>query len=124
MYKLIAWGTFVMALLAALAYILMGMGVIHPGNLDDGSRPSFFYLIPAGYILMGVLVFFKWRWIRFASAALVALTIIVFYTKYAGQPDVMWSAPGLITKISQVLMLAGLIYLIVKSRPVKNPDVK
>jgi hypothetical protein len=112
-----------MGLVAALAYVLMGAGVIHPGNLDDGSRPSFFYIIPAAYVIMGVFVISRWHWTRFASAAVVALTIIVFYARYADQPDVMWSAPGLITKIAQVLMLAGLIYLIRNSRPDKNANV-
>lgn len=39
---------------------------------------------------------------------------------YADQPDVMFSAPGLITKIAQIFLEAGLIYLIVKSKPVKK----
>jgi hypothetical protein len=42
---------------------------------------------------------------------------------YADQPDVMWSAPGLMTKIAQVLMLAGLIYLIIKQKPIKNSNI-
>jgi hypothetical protein len=124
MYRLVAYGCIAMALVAAIAYVLMGMGIIHPGNLTDEAMPSIFYVIPAAYVIMGILIVSRWRWIKVASAAVVVLTILVFYAKYAGQPDVMWSAPGLITKIAQVLMLAGLIYLIVKSRPVKNPDVK
>jgi hypothetical protein len=124
MYRLVVWGSIAMALIAAIAYILMGMGVIHPGNLSDGSMPSFFYIIPAAYVVMGVLILSRWRWIRIASAAVVAFTILVFYAKYAGQPDVMWSAPGLITKIAQILMLSGLIYLIMKTRPAKNANVK
>ncbi len=120
MYKLVVWGTLAMALVAALAYVLMGMGIIHPGNLADGSMPSFFYVIPAAYVIMGVLVLSRWRWVRITEAVVVIFTIGVFYAKYFNQPDVMWSAPGLITKIAQVLMLTGLIYLLVKSKPVKS----
>jgi hypothetical protein len=120
MYRLVVWGCIAMALIAAIGYILMGVGVIHPGNLSGDNMPSFFYIIPLAYIVMGVLILSRWRWIRIASAVVVALTILVFYTRYAGQPDVMWSAPGLITKIAQIIMLGGLIYLIVKSKPGKS----
>jgi hypothetical protein len=72
---------------------------------------------------MGVLVFSRWRRIRITEAVIVAFTIVVFYAKYISQPDVMWSAPGLITKIAQVLMLAGLIYLIKETKPVAKDPV-
>lgn len=120
MYRLVVWGTFMMALVAALGYVLLGMGVLQAGNLTDDAMPSFFYIIPAAYLLMGVFLFLRWRWIRILEAILVFMTIAVFYAKYISQPDVMWSAPGLITKIAQVLMLAGLIYLLRKTRPMKN----
>jgi hypothetical protein len=124
MYRLVAWGCIAMAVVAALAYILMGLGVLVPGNLDTSEGGSMPYFIGVVYLIMGVLIISKWRWIKIASAAIVLVTIIGFYAMYTDQPDVMWSAPGLITKIAQVLMLAGLIYLIVKSRTPKNADVK
>jgi hypothetical protein len=124
MYRRVVWGCIAMALIAAITYVLMGVGVVHSGNLSGDDMPSFFYIIPAAYVVMGVLILSRWRWIRVASAVVVAFTIVVFYARYAGQPDVMWSAPGLITKIAQVLMLAGLIYLLAKTRPEKNANVK
>jgi hypothetical protein len=124
MYRLIAIGTVLMAIVAAVAYVLMGMGVLQAGNLTDEAMPSFFYIIPAAYVMMGLGVFLRWRWIKVVDAVLVFFTIAVFYARYADQPDVMWSAPGLITKIAQVLMLAGLIYMLVKSKPIKAPEAK
>jgi len=124
MYRLAAWGTFIMALIAAIAYILMGMGVLKAGNLTDDAMPSFFYIIPTAYIIMGVCLFLRWRWVRIAEAVIVFFTIAVFYARYFDQPDVMWSAPGLITKLAQILMLAGLIYLLVKGKPVKATESK
>jgi hypothetical protein len=124
MYRLVAWGCITMAVVAALTYILMGLGVLVPGNLETGEGGFMPYLIGAAYLIMGVLIVSKWRWIKIASAAIVLITIIGFYAMYTDQPDVMWSAPGIITKIAQLLMLAGLIYLIVKSRAPKNADVK
>lgn len=123
MYKSIVWGTVIMAAVAAIAYILMGMGVLTPGNLGGDDMPIFFYIIPLAYLLMGVLVLSRWRRVRIVEAIIVLFTIVVFYAKYADQPDVMWSAPGLITKLAQILMLAGLIYLILKTKPVKNSNV-
>jgi hypothetical protein len=117
MTRTIIWGTLAMALVAALAYILMGAGVLTPGNLDTGSGGGIAYLIGAAYIAMAVCVILKWRMVRVIEAIFVLVTIVIFYTRYASQPDVMWSAPGLITKIAQVLMLAGLLYLIFKPAP-------
>jgi hypothetical protein len=124
MYRRVVWGSIAMSFIAAITYVLMGVGIIHAGNLGTDDIPAFYYIIPAAYVVMAVLILSRWRWIRIASAVLVAFTILVFYARYAGQPDIMWSAPGLITKIAQVFMLSGLIYLLVKTRPEKNANVK
>jgi hypothetical protein len=124
MYRLVVWGTFAMALAAALGYMLMNAGVIHPGNLQSDIELPMGYILGFVYLVMGVLLLSRWRWIRIAEIVVIFITIIGFYTMYTDQPDVMWSAPGLITKIAQLLMLAGLIYLLVKTRPVKNSNVE
>ncbi len=106
-----------MALISALIYVLLGIGVMHAGDLTPGDGiPAFFYIIPAGYIIGGVLILLKKRWLWITGAAINALPIVMFYTAYAGRPDIMLSAPGLITKIAQVLLEIDLIYLIVKSK--------
>jgi hypothetical protein len=112
MSRMVFWIILAMAMVAALTYVLLGAGVLTAGNLGADAMPSFYYIIPAAYAIMGILVLSRWRWIKILSAVVIVLTIGVFYAKYASQPDVMWSAPGLITKIAQVIMLAGLIYLI------------
>ena len=106
----------VLALISALAYILMINRVIEPGNLveeEEGPLSPALYFIPAGYIIGGILIFLKKRWLWMTGAFVNLFGIIVFYVTYINQPDVMWSAPGLITKIAQILLEAGLIYLIV-----------
>ncbi len=116
MKKTVMVGCLVMALIAALAYVLMGVGILEPGDLNetDDAMPVFYYIIPVAYVVMGVVVFFNKRWLLITDAVIVAFTIVVFYTMYPDQPDVLWSAPGLITKIAQALMLAGLVYLIAR----------
>lgn len=55
----------------------------------------------------------KRRWLWIIGAILNFIPIVVFYAAYAGRPEIMLSAPGLFTKIAQVLLEIGLIYLIV-----------
>ncbi len=107
-----------MALISALIYVLLGIGVMHAGDLTSGDGiPAFFYIIPAGYVIGGLLILLKKRWLWITGAVINAFTIVMFYTAYAARPDILLSAPGLITKIAQVLLEIGLIYLIVKSKP-------
>ena len=115
MSRLIMLICLILALVSALGYILMITGVIEPGDLlEEGEEtPSALWIIPAGYILGGILIFLKKRWLWITGAIINGFAIIVFYTSYSGQPDVMWSAPGLITKITQILLEIGLIYLLV-----------
>ena len=111
-----------MAILSAIVYILMANGIWLPESLDEGEPlPVYFYVVPAGYIIGGLLILLKRRWIWIAGAVINAFTIFIFYTMYAGQPDVMLSTAGLTTKIAQAILEIGLIYLIVtfkkKGRP-------
>ena len=103
-----------LALISALIYVLLGIGIMHAGDLtsDDGI-PAFFYIIPGGYVIGGLLVLLKKRWLWITGAVINALPIVIFYAAYAARPDVLLSTPGLITKIAQVLLEIGLIYLIV-----------
>ena len=104
----------VLAVVAVIAYVLMGIGVIQPGNLDtEEGMPSFYYVIPAGYLVIGILCLLKRRGLWIILAVINAFTILVFYAMYAAQPDVILSAPGLITKIAQILLEICLVYLIV-----------
>ncbi len=119
--KIVMYACLVLALIAVVGYVLMGIGVIKPGNLmETEEMPAFFYIIPAGYAIIGFLVLLKKRRVWIILAAVNAFTIVVFYAKYATQSDVLFSAPGLITKIAQILLEIGLIYLIMKSKPEKS----
>ena len=113
----------VLALIAASGYILMAIGIIQPGNLmsEGEPTPAIFYIVPAGYIIGGILIFQKKRWLWITGAVINGFGILVFYIGYINQPDVLWSAPGLITKIAQIPLEIGLIYLIITSKKIK-PD--
>lgn len=104
-----------MALISALIYILMANGVMLPTDLTtDQSLPPYFYIVPAGYVIGGFLILIKKRWLWITGAVINGFGVIMFYTTYADQVGIMLSAAGLITKIAQILMEIGLVYLIVK----------
>lgn len=103
-----------MALISASVYVLLILGIVTAGDMSpEAGVPASFYVVPAGYAIGGLLIFLKKRWLWIVGAILNAIPIVVFYAAYAGRPDVMLSAPGLITKIAQVLLEIGLVYLIV-----------
>jgi hypothetical protein len=109
-----------MAPAAALVYLLMFLEVLHPGHLDSGSQmPAFFLVIPACYALGGLLILLKKRWLLTTGAVINTFTLAVFYTMYASQPDVMLSAPGLLTKIAQAILEIGLIFLVFNFKSLK-----
>ncbi|OGO00727.1 MAG: hypothetical protein A2Y90_04995 [Chloroflexi bacterium RBG_13_52_12] len=110
-----------LAFVAALIYILMARGIMHAGDLVGGEGlPAYFYIVPGGYVLGGLLILLKKRWLWITGAAINGFGVLMFYVAYYAQPEIMLSAPGLITKIAQVLMEAGLIYMIVKYKTIKK----
>jgi hypothetical protein len=101
----------------------MGAGVIQAGDpaLNDAANGSdapwgFDWIAGGFYAIAGLALLWKKRWITIALAVINIIPIAVFYFMWAGRPDVMWSAPGLITKIAQILLETGLIYLLVKNK--------
>jgi hypothetical protein len=54
------------------------------------------------------------KWLRLSLSIVNALIILIFFQMWSGRPDILASAAGLGTKISQFLLEIGLIYLIIK----------
>ena len=104
-----------LAIISALTYVLLILGVLKAGEMmtPEGGVPAYFYVVPAGYVIGGLLILLKKRWLWIIGAIINAIPIIVFYAAYAGRPDIMLSPAGLIAKTSQILLEIGLIYLII-----------
>jgi hypothetical protein len=104
-----------LAFVAALIYVLMAQGIMHAGDLAPGEEglPPYFYIVPGGYVLGGLLILVRKRWLWITGAVINGFSVAMFYGAYYAKPEIMLSAPGLITKIAQILMEIGLIYLIV-----------
>ena len=114
-----------LALISALIYVFLILGIMKVGDMfPDEGVPAYFYIVPAGYAIGGFLILLKKRWLWIIGAVLNAIPIVVFYAAYAGKPDVMLSAPGLISKIAQVLLEIGLIYLIVLPKRNETGDTR
>lgn len=124
MTKTISWVCLVLALVAALGYFLMGAGIIQAGDpvLNDASSsdttaPWGFDWIAGGfYVIAGLALLLKKRWVPVTLAVINIIPIAGFYFMWADRPDVLWSAPGLITKVAQILLELGLVFYLIRSK--------
>jgi len=102
-----------LALLAALVYFLMGAGVLQPGDLQADDAPAgIAYFAGACYVIGGLLILARKRWLWVIGAVINGLVIAMFIAASAARPAVLFSVPGLATKSAQILLEIGLIYLI------------
>jgi hypothetical protein len=117
------WALVILALIAALGYLLMGVGAITvpekpiDGGSDIKAPPGFAWIMFGFYLVGGLLILLKKRWLLIIGAVLNAIPIIGFYAMWAGRTDVIFSVPGLLTKIPQILLEIVLIYWLVKFKP-------
>ena len=118
-------GLLTLALLAALVYFLMGAGVLQPGDLQADDAPAgIAYFASACYVVGGLLILARKRWLWVIGAVINALVIVGFFAAYAARPSVLFSVPGLATKSAQILLEIGLIYLIVTHKQGKREAEK
>lgn len=114
-----------LALVAALVYFFMGAGMLTPGNLQaDEAPPGIAYIAGAGYLIGGLLILIRKRWLWVVGAVINALVVVMFITAYAARPEVLYCGPGLATKVAQILLEIGLIYLIVTYKPGKRTQTQ
>lgn len=106
-----------MAMLAALSYLLIQMGILGVGDLKQEDAPAAIVYICAGsYFVGGLLILLHRRWLWTIGAGINALVILFFLMAYQNRPSVLFSPGGLFTKLAQLLLEAVLIYLIVNFR--------
>lgn len=104
-----------MSLVTAVFYILAGTGTFSDGLGEvDESPPVIFYVAAGFYVIVSYLVRIKNKWIRLSLGVINALIILIFFQMWSGNPEVLTSPAGLSTKIVQVMLEIGLIYLIIK----------
>jgi len=102
-----------LALIAALAYVLIALGVLAVGDLRPAEQPSgIVYAAAISYLVGGLLILLRRRWLWVTGALINALVIVFFFQVYQERPAVLFSLGGLVTKATQVLLEVILIYLI------------
>jgi hypothetical protein len=110
----ILWAAVALALIAALSYILMALNVLGVGDLQMDEKPAAIIYVAAGcYLLGGLLILLRNRWLLVFGAFINAMVVLFFFNLYQGRPAVMFSSAGLVSKIAQILLEVALIYLIV-----------
>ena len=108
------WLAVSLAMIAALTYLLIQVNVLPVGDLTLEERPPAIIYVAAGsYLLGGLLILLRWRWLWLVGAAINALVILFFVSMYQDQPAVLFSPGGLASKAAQLLLEVTLIYLIV-----------
>ncbi len=111
------WLAFALAIVAALVYVLIAQGMMAIGDVPQAKEGiGIVYAAAGGYLLGGLLILVRRRWLWIIGAVINALVIIFFFRMYQNRPSVLLSPGGLISKAAQILLEVTLIYLILRWR--------
>lgn len=103
-----------LALITALTYLLMARQVLGVDDLQPGEEGGVIvYVAAACYLVGGLLILVRRRWLWITGAVINALVMLFFFTMYQDRPAVLLSPGGLASKAAQLALEAVLIYLIV-----------
>src|SRR5919206_4041765 len=95
----VIWLAIALAAIAALSYVLIGLHVLAVGDLQTDERPATIIYVAAGcYLLGGLLIVLRRRWLWIAGAASNAMVMLFFFSAYLERPAVLFSPGGLGTK--------------------------
>lgn len=107
------WVAVALALFTSLSYILMQFNILDVGDLQVDEKPVGIIYVAAGcYLLGGLLILLRNRWLLLFGAFINAMVITFFFNMYQNRPTVMFSPGGLISKITQILLEVALVYVI------------
>jgi hypothetical protein len=110
----VVWLVVGLAAVTAVIYIMMDFNWLAVGDLGLDERPSGIIYVAAGsYLVGGLLILLRRRWLWVIGAVINALVILFFFSIYQERPAVLLSPGGIISKAAQILLEVGLIYLIV-----------
>jgi hypothetical protein len=111
--RYVLWGAALLAVLAALGYILISLRLLPIGEYTNKEGPVGILYTAAGcYLVGGLLILIRKRWLWVIGAVINALVIFIFVQMYVNHPSILLSPGGLVTKLSQICVEIGLIYLI------------
>ena len=112
-YQRLLWLSIGLALFSALAYVLIGAGILAVGDVPREAGSTTIGYIAAGcYLLGGLLILLHRRWLWIFGVVMNTLVLLFFFQMYQNRSIVIFSPGGLATKIPQLLLEASLIALI------------
>jgi hypothetical protein len=112
----VIWLAVGLALLATLSYLLIQLGALGVGDLRPAERPAVIVSVAAsGYLLGGLLILARHRWLWMIGSVINALVILFFVLAYLHRPAILFSPGGLVTKMVELLLEGCLLALIVTS---------
>jgi hypothetical protein len=98
--KRIMVGCTVLAFIAAVFYLLLAASIIAvPSLASKDWQHVIVYAAGGCYILGGLLILAKKRWLWIVGLVMNTLVMVFFFVMYSKNPAVMISLPGLGTKI-------------------------
>lgn len=81
------WVAVALAVIAALTYVLMAMDILGVGDLQlEEAPPGIAYMAAGGYLLGGLLILLRRRWLWTVGAVINALVILFFFLGYQDRP--------------------------------------
>lgn len=108
------WPAVALAVFTSISYVLMAVNLLGVGDLQIEERPAGIIYFAAGcYLLGGLLILLRNRWLLLFGTFINAMVILFFYNLYQNRPAVMFSPGGLVSKIAQILLEVALVYVIV-----------
>jgi hypothetical protein len=91
----------------------LAAGIITVPTLESKEWQRTLIYVAAGcYVLGGLLILAQKRWLWIIGLVMNTLVMAFFFIMYRNNPAVMLSLPGLGTKIPQIILDVGLVYLI------------
>jgi hypothetical protein len=110
----IMWLAAALALVAALIYVLIALDILAVGDLTPAEdQASVIYVAAGSYLVGGLLILLRNRWLWVVGAVMNALVILFFFQQYQNRPEVALSAGGLVSTATQLLLEVTLLYLII-----------
>lgn len=105
-----------LALFTALTYILIASNIFDVGDPQVARDGGAIIYVAAGcYLLGGLLILLRNRWLLLFGAFINAMVILFFFSVYQTRPEVLFSPGGLISKIVQILLEIALLLVLVSN---------